>query len=44
MEEKISRFKNWFFKGRIEKSIIKQERIEILSKEYDDGNFLKVEK
>ena len=39
---KLTRFKNWFFKGRIEKDIARQEIIEILSKEYDDGKVLKV--
>ncbi len=43
MGEKLTRFKNWFFKGRIEKAIVKRERIEILSKEYNEGKTLKVE-
>ncbi len=43
MEKKLTRFKNWFFKGRIEKANAKIERIELLSKEYDEGKFLMVE-
>lgn len=39
---KLTRFKNWFFKGRIEKAKIKMERIETLSKEYDEGRILKM--
>ncbi len=34
-------FKRWFFKGRIEKKEAKKERIEILSKEYDEGKVLR---
>lgn len=37
---KISRFKNWFFKGRIEKSLEKEKHISILSKEYNEGKIL----
>lgn len=44
MGEKLTRFKNWFFKGRIEKKDIKEERIRVLSEEYDAGNILKIEK
>lgn len=40
---KASRFKNWFFKGRIKKSLEKEKHISILSKEYDDGKILKTE-
>ncbi len=39
----MGRFKEWFFKGRIEKAKVKKERIEILSKEYDEGEVLKIE-
>ena len=43
-QNKSSRFKNWFFKVRIEKSEASKLRIENLSKEYDNGNILKVGK
>lgn len=43
MGERLTRFKNWFFKGRIEKARIREERIEILSAEYDAGKILKIE-
>ena len=39
----MGKFKNWFFKGRIEKARIKQERIDTLSKEYDEGKVFIVE-
>ena len=42
MGKKLTRFKNWFFKGRIEKALEKQKRIDILSKEYDEGKILKI--
>lgn len=38
----MGKFKEWFFKGRIEKKVAEEKRIEILSKEYDDGKILKV--
>lgn len=37
----MGKFKEWFFKGRIDKAIAKKERIEILSKEYDEGKILR---
>ena len=40
----MGKFINWFFKGRIEKKRLATERIDILSKEYDEGNFLEVKK
>lgn len=42
-EGKITRFKNWFFKGRIDKKKAEEERINSLSKEYDEGKFVKCE-
>lgn len=39
----MGKFKNWFFKGRIEKKIKKDERIEKLSKEYDEGKVHRLE-
>ena len=39
---KITRLKNWFFSGRIKKSLKKEEHILILSKEYDEGKILKI--
>ncbi len=39
----MGKFKEWFFKGRIEKSIAKEEGLKVLSKEYDDGKILKIE-
>ena len=38
----MGRFKEWFFKGRIEKKKAEEKRIEILSKEYDEGRVLRV--
>lgn len=38
----MGKFKEWFFKGRIEKARAQKERINILSKEYDEGKILKV--
>lgn len=38
----MGKFKEWFFKGRIEKKIVEEKRIEILSKEYDEGKILDV--
>ncbi len=38
----MGKIKNWFFKGRIEKKKILGERIEKLSKEYNEGKVLKV--
>ena len=38
----MGKFRGWFFKGRIEKKKVLDERIEILSKEYDKGKILKV--
>lgn len=40
----MGKFKNWFFKGKIEKKRIEDERIESLSREYDEGKILKVDK
>ena len=40
----MGKFKEWFFKGRIEKKRIKDEHIALLIKEYDEGNILKVGK
>ena len=37
----MGKFKEWFFKGRIEKAKLKNDRIEDLSKEYDEGKVLK---
>ncbi len=42
MEKTKNKFKNWFFKGRIDKTIVRDERIEKLSKEYDEGKVLRV--
>jgi len=39
----MGKFKEWFFKGRIEKARAKIIRIETLSKEYNEGKVLKVE-
>lgn len=39
----MGKFKNWFFKGRIEKANAKTERIDELSKEYDDDKVLRIE-
>jgi len=36
----MGKFKDWFFKGRIEKAVANKERIEKLSKEYDEGKIL----
>lgn len=41
-EKKLARFKTWFFKGRIEKAARRQDRIDILSREYDEGKVLEV--
>ena len=41
-KSKFTRLKDWFFKGRIEKKRIEKERIEILSKEYDKGEILRI--
>lgn len=38
----MGKLKDWFFKGRIEKKKAEEERINILSKEYDDGKVLRV--
>ncbi len=38
----MGKFKKWFFKGRIEKKKILGERVEILSKEYDEGKILEI--
>jgi hypothetical protein len=40
----MGKLKNWFFKGRIEKNTVEQKRIELLSKEYDEGKILKIGK
>lgn len=39
---KVARFKNWFFKGRIKKTLEKEKLISILSKEYDKGKIIKI--
>lgn len=39
---KISRLKNWFFKGRIKNSLEKEKLISILSKEYDEGKTIEI--
>lgn len=39
---KLIKFNNWFFKGRIEKARTNDDRIENLSKEYDEGKILKL--
>ena len=41
ISKKKRRFRNWFFKGRIEKKEAKVGRIDDLSKEYDEGKVLK---
>lgn len=38
----MGKFKEWFFKGRIEKKKAEEKRIEILSKEYDEDKVLRV--
>ena len=38
----MGKFKEWFFKGRIEKKKVLGDNIEILSKEYDEGKVLEV--
>lgn len=40
--KKKGRFKKWFFKGRIEKREAKEERIETLSREYNEGKIIKI--
>ena len=40
----MGNFTEWFFKGRIEKAAAKEKRIDILSKEYDEGKVLKIAK
>lgn len=40
MKSRFERFKAWFFKGRIDKKIKEEGRIEELSKEYNDGKIL----
>lgn len=40
--KKPKRFRNWFFKGRIEKSKKSSGRIESLSEEYDNGKVLRL--
>ena len=35
-------FKEWFFKGRIEKKIAENNRIDSLTMEYDAGEVLKI--
>lgn len=39
----IARLKNWFFKGRINKTLLNEKRIENLSREYTEGKILKIE-
>lgn len=39
----MKKFKDWFFKGRIEKKILEEKRIEELSREYNEGKILKIE-
>lgn len=39
-EGRFSKFKSWFFKGRIKKRVDEMGRITELSKEYDDGKIL----
>lgn len=39
---KFIKFKNWFFKGRIKKTIEKEKHISILSKEYNEGKIIKI--
>jgi hypothetical protein len=38
----MGKFKEWFFKGRIEKNKANEERIEDLSKEYNEGKILQI--
>ncbi len=38
----MGKIKEWFFKGRIEKKKALEGRIEILSKEYDEGKIVEV--
>ncbi len=38
----MGKFKEWFFKGRIEKKKAEEERINILSREYDEGKILEI--
>ncbi len=40
---RVAKFKNRFFKGRIEKTIKREKHISLLSKEYNEGKILKVE-
>lgn len=40
---KFGKFKNWFFKVRIKKTIKKENHISTLSKEYDEGKIIKIE-
>lgn len=42
MGKKLEIFKSWFFKGRIEKKLLEEKRIEDLSKEYDEGKIMKI--
>ena len=42
--KQLTKFKEWFFKGRIEKDEAKQEHINTLSEEYDAGKILTVAK
>ncbi len=44
ISKKKGRFKRWFFKGRIEKKEAKEERIETLSREYDEGKIILIGK
>lgn len=41
-EKKLKRFGAWFFKGRIEKKLAKQKRIDTLSAEYDKGKVIPI--
>lgn len=41
--KKPKRFRNWFFKGRIEKASKVNRRIESLSEEYNNGKVLRLE-
>lgn len=38
----MGKFKEWFFKGRIEKKKAEEERINLLSEEYDKGNTISI--
>lgn len=38
-----NKFTKWFFKGRIEKKLLKEKRIDELSREYNEGKILKIE-